>query len=355
MSTAAGAPLRLSAGQIASFERDGFVNGGAVLDASAVAELSAELDRVLELGPEYYQGQLYRPALFHNAAAEGTDPMWQIVNMWAVSEAFRRLAYNPALTSMVAQLRASAAGLPDPGNTAPADSARGAGEGGGHGTRGDDSIVLFHDQIQYKPPNGGGATTWHQDSTLDWQRWDEAWVCTAWLALDDVDADSGAMWMVPGSHLWGDACVNPPFLTSPPVSASTNLDDVQPVVSEAAAAAVANDGRFATRGTEAMNVLPLVRPVRAGEVHFHHGLSWHHSPVNTSNRRRRALALHYVSGDTPFEAPGGHILFTELGGEQTERTMASAGLHFPVVWRQRRPAPMPAAAPPFPPGVLARL
>lgn len=188
MSTVAGAPLRLSAGQIASFERDGFVNGGAVLDASAVAELSAELDRVLELGPEYYQGQLYRPALFRNAVAEGTDPMWQIVNMWAVSEAFRRLAYNPALTSMVAQLRASAAGLPDPGNMAPADSARVAGEGGGHGTRGDDSIVLFHDQIQYKPPNGGGATTWHQDSTLDWQRWDEAWVCTAWLALDDVDA-----------------------------------------------------------------------------------------------------------------------------------------------------------------------
>ena len=344
------APLRLSPGQVSSFERDGFVNGGAVLEPSAVAELSAELDRVLELGPEHYQSQLCRPALFRDAAAEGTDPMWQIVNMWAVSEAFRSLAFNPVLTSMVAQLRASAAGSADPGRSmAP------AGKRGGGGGRGDDSIVLFHDQIQYKPPNGGGATAWHQDSTLDWQRWDQAWVCTAWLPLDDVDAESGAMWMVPGAHLWGDACADPPFLTSPPVSASTSLDDVQPVVSGAAAAAVAGDGRFATRGTAAVDVLPVARPVRAGEVHFHHGLSWHHSPVNTSSRRRRALALHYCSGDTPFEAPGGHILFATLGGEQTERTMVSAGPHFPVVWREGGPAPMPAAAPPFPAGVLARM
>lgn len=339
----------LSPEQVGSFERDGFVNGGAVLDASTVAELSSELDRVLELGPEHYQGQSCRPALFRNAAAEGTAPMWQIVNMWAVSEAFRRLAYHPAITSMVAQLRASAAGSPDPGSTAPAVSASNCAEEAG------DSIVLFHDQIQYKPPKGGGATSWHQDSTLDWQRWDEAWVCTAWLPLDDVDAESGAMWMVPGSHLWGDACVTPPFLTSPPVSTSTSLDDVRPLLSGAAAAAVVGGGRFATRGTVAADVLPVARPVRAGEVHFHHGLSWHHSPVNNSSRRRRALALHYCSGDTPFEAPGGHILFAQLGGEQTERTMAYAGPHFPVVWSHGNLAPMPAAAPPFPVGVLARM
>ena len=127
----------LSPRQVSCFERDGFVNGGTVLRASAVAELSAELDKILELGPEHYQGlpadgTCRRPALFRNGAAEGTGPMWQIVNMWAVSEAFRRLAYNPALTSMVAQLRASAAGSPDPGGrTAPAGSASGAGDGGG--------------------------------------------------------------------------------------------------------------------------------------------------------------------------------------------------------------------------------
>lgn len=342
----------LSPQQVVSFERDGFVNGGTVLDASTVAELSSELDRVLELGPEHYQGQLCRPALFRNAAAEGTGPMWQIVNMWAVSEAFRRLAYHPTLTWMVAQLRTSAAGSPDPGSTASAASASNSvvdGDCAG------DSIVLFHDQIQYKPPKGGGATTWHQDSTLDWERWDEAWVCTAWLPLDDVDAESGAMWMVPGSHLWGDACADPQFLTSPPVSTSTSLDDVLPVLSEAATAAVAGNKRFSTRGTAASDVLPEVRPVRAGEVHFHHGLSWHHSPVNNSSRRRRALALHFCSGDTPFEAPGGHILFTQLGGEQTVRTMACAGPHFPVVWSHGNPAPMPAAAPPFPVGVLARM
>lgn len=194
----------------------------------------------------------------------------------------------------------------------------------------------------------------HQDSTLDWNRWDEAWVCTAWIPLNDVDAESGAMWMVPGAHLWGDACVDPPFLTSPPVSTSTSLGDAKPVVAGAAAATVAAGGRFATRGVAAADVWPVARPVRAGEVHFHHGLTWHHSPVNTSRRRRRAVALHYCSGDTPFEA-GGHILFSQLGGEQIDRTMDSAGPHFPVVWRNQSPAPMPPAVPPFPAGVLARM
>ena len=92
------------------------------------------------------------------------------------------------------------------------------------------------------------------------------------------------------------------------------------------------------------------------QVHFHHGLSWHHSPINTSNRRRRALALHFCSGDTPFEAPGGHVLFEQLGGEQTARPMAEAGPHFPTVWVAGRPVPMPETPPPpFPPSFAPRL
>ena len=34
------------------------------------------------------------------------------------------------------------------------------------------------------------------------------------------------------------------------------------------------------------------RPVRRGEVHFHHSLTWHGSADNTSGRERRAHAIH---------------------------------------------------------------
>jgi hypothetical protein len=71
-----------------------------------------------------------------------------------------------------------------------------------------------------------GRARRHQDSTLDWARWREAWVCTAWLPLDDATAESGAMWMVPGAHRWGDACSAPAFLTSAAVAASTTLAEV---------------------------------------------------------------------------------------------------------------------------------
>ena len=48
--------------------------------------------------------------------------------------------------------------------------------------------------------------------------------------------------------------------------------------------------------------------------------------------RRRALALHYCSGDTPFEAPGGHVLFAQLGGEQVMTSSPPReGYHHPLV------------------------
>ena len=176
---------------------------------------------------------------------------------------------------------------------------------------------------------------WHQDAPL-WPILNPAQshsMVSAWIPLDTADVSNGALHMVPGSHLWGD-----------------RIDCLRSTHHE-------SDG---IRGGLGINQLPGGQvsqpcPVHLGEVHFHHGLSWHHSPVNNSSRRRRALALHYCSGDTPFEAPDGHILFAQLGGEQTERTMAYAGPHFPVVWTHGNPAPIPAAAPPFPVGVLARM
>jgi ectoine hydroxylase-related dioxygenase (phytanoyl-CoA dioxygenase family) len=71
-------------------------------------------------------------------------------------------------------------------------------------------------------------------------------------------------------------------------------------------------------------------PVRRGEVHFHHSLTWHGSPANRSPHRRRALAIHYMSSDaTHTGRPHAMSPFIKVpvGGR-----MLDAGDHFPVVY-----------------------
>jgi ectoine hydroxylase-related dioxygenase (phytanoyl-CoA dioxygenase family) len=70
-------------------------------------------------------------------------------------------------------------------------------------------------------------------------------------------------------------------------------------------------------------------PVKKGEVHFHHALTWHGSNANRSGRPRRAIAIHFMTQDTRFVASGDHVMkeFVHVGdGEVME------GEHFPLVY-----------------------
>ncbi len=67
-------------------------------------------------------------------------------------------------------------------------------------------------------------------------------------------------------------------------------------------------------------------PVKKGEVHYHHDLAWLHA--NTSGRPRRAIALHFMTGDTRYVQSGEHCMkqFVEVAhGEMMQ------GDHFPLV------------------------
>jgi ectoine hydroxylase-related dioxygenase (phytanoyl-CoA dioxygenase family) len=131
---------------------------------------------------------------------------------------------------------------------------------------------------------------------------------SAWVALDDVDVENGCMWMVPGSHTWGN-----------------HMDFIRDNVPTFDAMPKEFDGRV-------VEVKPC--PVRRGEVHFHHALTWHGSPDNHSPRPRRAIAIHYMTQDTRFVASGNHVMkqFVEVQDGEVMR-----GAHFPLVW-ERRPA-----------------
>ncbi len=70
-------------------------------------------------------------------------------------------------------------------------------------------------------------------------------------------------------------------------------------------------------------------------------MTWHGSPFNRSNRPRRAIAIHYMTGEAHFVASGEHVMkrFVEL---ENGAPMAEAGAHFPSVCRNGEPVGVPA-------------
>lgn len=234
--------------QVKRFHADGFVKGGKVLDDGEVDELRAEMLRVIDERDRADQPQ---PVLLNNLAEED-HPIWQIVNIWQASKAFARLTTHPTITEELAQLT------------------------------GANELRIWHDQIQYKPAEQGGLLHWHQDAPL-WPIIQPMTQVTAWVALDDVDESNGCMSMVRGSHLWGDQIE---FLRT--VERQGN-----PVLPET---------------YEGHPVEVVLRPVARGEVHYHHSLTWHGSHGNTSNRPRRAIALHVMGDDTRYDASGNHVM-----------------------------------------------
>ena len=258
----------LSSSQVEQFHRDGFLRGGRMLSDEAVETLREEMGRVIH---DRDKGGK-QPVLCHNFSREDT-PVWQIVNIWEASAAYHDLIFHPTIVEEVAQLT---------------------------GAR---TLRMWHDQIQYKPASQGGINMWHQDSPLWPILMPKTAQVTAWIALDEVDEENGCMSMVPGSHHWGNQIG---FLHT-----IKEYDDMP--------------AGFQDRPIERRYC-----PVRRGEVHFHHAMTWHGSHANTSSRPRRAIALHYMTEQTRYVASGSHPMqpFVKVAdGDKLE------GDSFPLVWR----------------------
>jgi phytanoyl-CoA hydroxylase len=258
--------------QLRKYREDGFCLGDEVLSAPEVEELRSELLRVIE-----DRGKAGpQPVHLANLSRDPSTEVWQIVNIWQASEPFEKLLTNPRIAAAAAALSDAA------------------------------ELRIWHDQIQYKPAATGGVNMWHQDSPY--------WPClqpktaqvTAWIALDDVDEENGCMWMVPGSQKWG---VQIEFLHT-----LKKFDEMPD----------AWEGR---------PVQKRACPVKKGLIHFHHPLTWHGSNANRSGRPRRAIALHFMTGETRYEPERPHVM--ERFIESTPGNKVE-GKVFPVVWT--RPA-----------------
>ncbi len=283
----------LSEAQVQQFHRDGYLNAGPVLDPDTVAVLSAALDGIIATGPEGFAPDAPRPVLFRDLTRGGpygqggARPVWQIVNIWEASPPFRALLAHPMITRAIGQL-----------------------------TRACD-LQVWHDQVQYKPAESGGATPWHQDAPL-WPSIEPMTEVTAWIPFDDAEIANGCMWMVPGSHLWGNR-----------IEHLRTLEALRTLPAFAEVPAPDSAAPLAARPC----------PVKRGEVHFHHALTWHGSPENHSPNPRRAIAIHYMTPEARFTGQD-HPMRPFISVAPGE-SMRHAGPHFPMVLRDGAPLNLP--------------
>jgi phytanoyl-CoA hydroxylase len=233
--------------QITEFKAKGFLNGGKLLDDNTVDVLRSEIMRVID---EREREDILQPVLNRNLSGKEDAPVWQIVNIWQASEPFKKVVTSHQVATAIAQLTEAT------------------------------ELRVWHDQIQYKPAQVGGVNMWHQDAPY-WPILAPMTEVSAWIALDDVEVENGCMSMVPSSHLWGN-----------------NIDFLHTLKSYDAMPDEFDGHRI--------EVVPC--PVKKGEVHFHHALTWHGSHANTSGRPRRAIAIHYMTQDTKYVASGDHVM-----------------------------------------------
>lgn len=276
----------LNTQQVEKFKRDGFLNGGNVLDEATVQELSDALDAVIAIGPNGFADGDAKPVLYRSLTPEGEEPVWQIVNIWEASDPFARLMRHPAIIEAMVQLT----GFTD--------------------------LQVWHDQVQFKPANHGGATPWHQDAPL-WPSIEPMTPVSAWVPFDDASEDNGCMWMVPGSHKWGNQ-----VQYFPSQNQLQTLPDFKNVGKD-----------FKT--PDGSEVVAVPCPVKRGEVHYHHSLTWHGSPRNHSPRPRRAVAIHYMTSEAVYT--GREHTMAQYISISVGEPMIGAGSHFPIVCRDGKP------------------
>jgi len=292
--------------QAQQFNRDGFLNGGLMLEPGDVAELSHALDEVIAKGPHGFLPGERRPVMYRDLAAPipdgmaytnvpGESPVWQILNIWEASPAFERLMYHSSIVDAISRL----SGFGD--------------------------LQVWHDQVQYKPALAGGAVGWHQDAPL-WPTIEPMTPVSAWVPLDEVDIENGAMWMVPGSHKWGN---QQPHLGTLKLQHLAEFGEV------------GKDFKIPA-DSEIQKIEARPCPVRRGEVHFHHSLTWHGSPMNKSPRPRRAVAIHYMTSEARYVGRRGHPM-EQFITMDPGAAMIGAGEHFPRVSQGGRPLGMPLA------------
>ena len=146
-----------------------------------------------------------------------------------------------------------------------------------------DEIRLFNSSFVDKPPakhNKRYTVGYHADKAY-WHTCSSNKMLTAWVPMQDTNADNGTLTVLNGSHLW------------------PNTGEVSQMIRETNYAE--DDNHFVERAASLGLQTELVPiEVKRGHVSFHHCLLFHGSGENRSAHPRRALILHLQDRDNHY-------------------------------------------------------
>ena len=129
-------------------------------------------------------------------------------------------------------------------------------------------IMVFHTTVWLKEPRSETFVPWHQDATYFGLAPFEH--VTAWVALTDSTPENGCVQIIPASHNTGQR---------------PHFDQPDP-------RAMLSRGQTLADTVEEDRAINLV--LRAGEVSFHHTLSFHRSGINQTDARRIGIGVSYI-------------------------------------------------------------
>ena len=135
---------------------------------------------------------------------------------------------------------------------------------------GEDILLLAtHFFCKYPAGDEEHFVAWHQDVTY-WGL-EPPLAHTAWIAIDDSDAENGCMRVIPGSHKSG-------IVTHGTSEREGNLLSINQEIPDE----LVDTGRA------------IDLELSAGQTSVHHGQLFHASMPNTSNRRRCGLTVRFI-------------------------------------------------------------
>ncbi|MEM1096131.1 MAG: phytanoyl-CoA dioxygenase family protein [Bacteroidota bacterium] len=230
--------FRLSAEQVAHYQREGYVSGIRVLTDAQIDALRTELDTLFDAS---HDGHDLWHEYHSNESGDPNNVLFHALGAWRIKPSFHDALWNPALTVPASQML-------------------------------DGPVRFWHDQLFCKPAQHGGVVAWHQDYSY-WTRTKPMRHLTCWIGLDDATRDNGCLHYIPRSHHWE---------LLPVTGLANNMDAIQTVLTDA-------------QKTAFENKVAIELP--KGHASFHHPHLVHGSYENRTPRPRRALVINmFVDG-----------------------------------------------------------
>lgn len=234
----------LSAEEVRSFERDGFVFPEAALNEDASAELRRVVDDILARNPDLCDVAVMPYTPYRGISTEGLHGGEQLF----------QFATHPTILKAVRDVLG-----PD--------------------------VVLWGGEILHKAPGTGKPSDWHQDCIVQTLRpepgrtRDTLRGVNVWIAVEDVDVENACMQFVPGTS--GRGLLDHNLSAKDP----TNMDSFPFTLN--------------------LEGLPLDGAVDAilpsGHFSLHDLYAVHGSRSNTSDRRRVAVTFRYLDARDAFD------------------------------------------------------